>query len=232
MHYYIDGYNVLFYCLRGEVNLQTARKQILLDINKKVAKMRLDVTVVFDATYQVGEATRQHYDAIEIVFTDFGQTADAYIIEAIKHSPNPRKETVVTSDRELARFARTLLAKTEGTEAFMQRIHLTFQKKLRAKPEKKQAIQLPLQPKNKAKEPPPSATPESCLDYYTRVFETKWEEIKEQEKKVEKRSLEKRKCPPRCPKKKRDPFAADPPKQEKTKNEFERWLQAFDHGME
>ena len=110
----VDAYNLLFWCLEGE-NLERERSQLIHEINFHAKRRRLDVTLVFDATWTNDPLARGHFDALEIVFTAKGVTADEHILELVQSQP---KVIVVTSDKSLARLARQSGAKTVSTPEF------------------------------------------------------------------------------------------------------------------
>ncbi len=184
MHYYVDGYNLLFRHFSqafNEAPLQSQREQIIQDLSTKVQLLNLDITLVFDAMYQYGSATRSHYKQLEIVFTAQGETADEYILAELMSAPNPRNETVVTSDKRLAWHARRRAAKSESVEEFRARINQTYKNR--------QRHSSPGLPAAKAKTPstvsarPPSPIPlvprepkatdsaAACFDYYLATFQ-------------------------------------------------------------
>ena len=70
MHYFIDGYNLLFRTTYASEDLAFQRQQIILDLNKKIQVLNLDVTIVFDSQYHPGESERFHYNQLEIEFTN------------------------------------------------------------------------------------------------------------------------------------------------------------------
>src|SRR4051794_8621543 len=76
MHYLIDGYNILFRLLHGSDDLQSQRQAFIYDLNKKISLINLDVSIVFDSTFQIGGRSRTHYDALEILYSAEGETAD------------------------------------------------------------------------------------------------------------------------------------------------------------
>src|SRR5947208_15902015 len=127
MHYYIDGYNLLFRLVPAVDNLRKERESIILDLNKKVLLLNLDISIVFDSTFQEGERTRSHYQGLEILFTAEGETADEYIIDEIKHTPKPHLETVVTSDKKLASIIRRNSGHTESIEEFLLWLNKAYQ---------------------------------------------------------------------------------------------------------
>ncbi len=74
------------------------------------------MTVIFDS--RDGGGSRTQKGAIEIVFTA-GETADDWIIEAVRKAPNPRITVVVTNDQTIRRLIRGTGAKWISTEEFI-----------------------------------------------------------------------------------------------------------------
>lgn len=243
MHYYIDGYNLLFRLMhKAHDDLQTHREAIILDINKKAALLKLDISIVFDSTFQLGDRTRAHYDALEILFTAHGETADEYIIDELKQSTQPQKETVVTSDKKLAWRARTLSAHTESINDFLLWINKSYknrQQRLRKAnlplkspriaplPQEELKIQQPLIPSK-------NAPLEAYSDYYAQIFEAEWQElVKNQQISKEEAAAQhaaKKTRPPRHPRQKKDPFQSPSAPEPDTPTEMERWLKLFEKG--
>lgn len=178
MHYYIDGYNLMFRVLhKQEGNLQTQRQQMIDDLTRKIEFLELDVTFVFDAQYQPCDSSRSFFRNLEILFTAHGETADEAIINEIKSESNPRQQIVVTSDKKLAWFARRCSVKTETVEEFTTWLNKRYQNKLRhqksppllKKATTKSVPQVELSEKSPLKTPP-SHQPGS-IEYYLAVFE-------------------------------------------------------------
>ena len=209
MHYFIDGYNLMFRFSLMKNSLQAEREQFITDLYTKIQVAGLDVTIVFDAQYQEGLGSRSHLDCLEICFTDEGETADEYIINELNSAPNPREEVVVTSDNKLAWLARRTYAKSEPVEEFMRWLDHRYRKKKKELPKD-----------HKIQEPPKISLPEEVFSpqtqeeldtadsYYLKAFEKKFKEIEP-------------KAPPPEPKKK--------PTSKKTgESEEERWQRLFE----
>lgn len=239
MHYFIDGYNLLFRMLHDNEKLQSQRETIIYDINKKISLLNLDVSIVFDATFHAGGSrTRSHYDQLEIRFTAEGETADEYILHEIKNSKTPRQETVVTSDKKLANFVRNCMGRTESVEEFISWLNRSYKNRLRRS--KKEGIPIaaavpviapPLRVPKTSSAPPADAPLEAYTEYYARLFEAEWEEIlkKEQSKKETKAAAAPPlKRPPRKPRQKRDPFQPTRTPESQEPSEMERWLKLFE----
>jgi predicted RNA-binding protein with PIN domain len=256
MHYFIDGYNLLFRLLHGSGDLQSQREAIIYDLNKKISLIKLDVSIVFDAAFQIGERTRSHYEALEILFTAAGETADEYILDEIKNNPDPRQEIVVTSDKALAWRARSCAAHTESVEEFMFWLNRAYKNKIRQVKKEKHKRESAAAPATQTLPihrpsppgprsfphpstprsliPPKDAPLEAYSDYYMQVFESEWKEILQKEelrKKQMTASSATQKRPPRKPKLRRDPLATPPTTEateEKAATEMERWLKIFE----
>lgn len=219
MHYYIDGYNLLFRIVRAGENLQTQREIVIQDLSAKIKFLGLDATIVFDAQYQVGEGTKTHLQDLEILFTAQGETADESIINELKSVRDPRHETVVTSDKKLAWRARRKAAHSESVEEFMDWLNRRYKNKIRTAKQEKRKVSLA--PKEVLLVPPPKKEPhrkmlaEECTEYYAEIFEKKFEELPQPPKKnvTEKNATEKKK-PPKAPK--------------DTRSDFDRWLDIFE----
>jgi predicted RNA-binding protein with PIN domain len=182
MHYYIDGYNLLFRTLKNHADFSKQRTRLIEELNEKVGILALQVTVVFDSQYQESESTRGHFNFLEILFTSQNQTADDCIIEEIKSERNQYQKTVVTSDKKLAWFARRSSAKTETVEHFIEWLNKRYTNKLRQlnelKKVPKEVLKSQPEPKPKIAKTPPATVPaENCNDYYLDQFQKEFERI-------------------------------------------------------
>lgn len=216
MHYFIDGYNLLFrLSLYENVTLQEARTHLIQSLNEHISRLNLNVSLVFDAAFQLDEHSRGHFDALEVHFTAFGQTADEYIIEAIRTSKKPTHEIVVTSDKKLATIIRGLSAKTESCEAFLHRLsRRALPKNILKKTQKGDSKMI--QPPSNFIQP---HTDQQCLTYYETVFEASFEKIKAQEAQVR----QDKKIPLKRTKTKKHTLPREP-----VISEMERWQKIFE----
>lgn len=209
MHYYLDGYNILFRGADAVGDLKKQRDLLIWELNEKVRALNLDVTVVFDAHYQLTEGTRSIFDSLEICFTEAQESADEYILKRLKGCASPKLETVVTSDNRLAWAARRYLAKTESVSEFLSWLNKRYNAKLKKEISYRENIQksslskLPLVSKeysDKTKESPsPKKTASESFDYYLYHFEKEHREStsptvsKEESKKTKRVSKSKKK---------------------------------------
>lgn len=226
MHYYIDGYNLLFRMLHTGDDLKTQRSALIDDLAAKINFLGLEATLVFDSHYQPEETSRSHIDHLEIVFTAVGETADEFILQEIKEARGPSQETVVTSDKKLAWLCRRRLAKSEPVEEFLAWLNKRCKNKRRIqKTPIKSKVQVALEkPSPPKKTPQLHDVPEKCFDYYLETFEKESAEIvvSEAAKKQERRG-KKGRSP--NPKSKKAPVTPE----EAYKSDMERWLRAFEN---
>jgi uncharacterized protein len=222
MHYYIDGYNLLFRIFRAGTDIRRQRKNLTLDIEKKVNLLGLDATLVFDSHYQEDDSTKSHLNSLEIIFTAAGETADEFILQKLKESANPSQHTVITSDKKLARLCQLRLGKTEGVDDFLLWINKRYKNKLR-----QQRLQVSKNPPpHPALEPSvptisskPLAVTQNCFDYYLDTFENEFLKLEKQPP-ISKKS----------PKQSKKPKVKNRPltQEEAQFSDFQRWQKAFE----
>lgn len=231
MHYYIDGYNLLFR-LSGSRNDFAKQRQALIDeLNHKVGLLGLNVTIVFDAQHQPESGSRSHYKKLKVIFSEPNETADDRILEEIKIEQKPHLHTVVTSDKKLAWFARRCLAKTESVEQFIEWLDKRYANRIRQNREAPQQVASPkkaIVPKKvvQAKPPPESTLPaEKCTDYYLEQFQKNFEEIEKQTIKKPKKETQKK---PTTKSRKKPPRHDE----DKPLSDIARWEEIFERRLE
>jgi predicted RNA-binding protein with PIN domain len=159
VHYFIDGYNLLFYLFQDEKPLKGQRDELIDILNEAAETLNLHLTVVFDAHYHPENYIRTHVSHLEIIYTDFGESADAYIIDAVSMASHPASITVVTHDRSLARSVKKEGAHTESTKAFFRSLHKRQTKQPRKKKTEKKQILSPMK-----------TVIEGSVEYYLKKF--------------------------------------------------------------
>ncbi len=187
MHYYIDGYNLMFRMGLAGGDFKKDRETIISKIYERIELVELDVTLVFDAQYRFGLGSRTHLHFLEICFTDEGETADDYILNELRSCPTPRNETVITSDNRLAWRARRLHAHTESVEEFYGRLEKRFRKKLKGGAEvpRIHIVQPPV-PVLGPIDPAPGDTLEESQGFYLLEFEKNLKKLMSEEQKMPK----------------------------------------------
>mgnify|MGYP001080342022 FL=1 len=222
MHYYVDGYNLLFRLFGASDNLKSSRQKIISDLNQKIKTVHIDVTIVFDAQHHVEEQDRLYMDAVEIIYTSHGQIADEWIIDELKNKKKPTEHVVVTSDKKLAYRAKIHMAKTQTVEEFVSWLARRFvnQKRKESLPTLEKKI------KKKEIVQETVVIQEDVNTYYLKSFENNYKKILEDEIKNEKilsksnESEKKRKSLKKKNKKEDDLFLMD------------YWLKSFERNIE
>jgi len=121
MHYYIDGYNLLFQTLHPLKDLRAKREKMVELLQEKLSALDLSLTIVFDGSHYRGEESGfQYLPSLQIIFTPKGQSADEYILEKLSHTLHPSEYTIVTSDKALSQKCRGLGAHTKNIADFMR----------------------------------------------------------------------------------------------------------------
>lgn len=232
MHYYIDGYNMLFRVAKEGGSLQPMRERLIQNLNTRILLLNLNVTLVFDAPFQSEGLSRSHKDILEVVYTNQGQTADEYIVDVLTRASRPKNETVVTSDRTLALHVRHLSAKVTSVEEFLDWLNRSYENKLKQtdKPKRKSNLPQLITNQTSASSIVSTGKVSNQLEDYERIFETEYRLLAEKEvlqRSIIKEGMTKKKIKAPRPKK-RDPFEAAPDPIDKAKSEMERWQKIFE----
>ena len=144
MHYWIDGYNLLFRITKNYREMKENERKLLLTLNNLLLKYQ--VTIVFDGREKdPPEALRKNLNALALIYTPYHQTADDYILDAISDASDPSNETVISSDQELLRKARQRGAHTITVEKFLSKLIQRKKKKSPAPPKEIQETDYHLQ---------------------------------------------------------------------------------------
>jgi len=121
LHYVIDAYNII-----NHITFAPIRKKIkdpqraLLNFIKEqrlAKKSKNKITVVFDGYPKVSEHNSSEPD-VDIVFSR-DETADAKIKRMAEASKNPKNIVVISDDREIIFFIKSVGARHMGVEDFI-----------------------------------------------------------------------------------------------------------------
>lgn len=185
VHYLIDGYNLLFRLLHKGEEVKKAREAMIHQLALKVSFTQLKASLIFDSKYQKGEMSFKQEGVLHIVFTDEGETADDWILDAVKHHSEKGFLTVVTTDKRLASQVRIKGSQTLSCEDFMGYLNkkVRQQNKL-LRVEKIQKQLEALHPPKEFKKPIYVKKPivKESQVYYEEVFEKKYKENPENQK--------------------------------------------------
>ncbi|PCI94355.1 hypothetical protein COB11_03935 [Candidatus Aerophobetes bacterium] len=122
MHYYIDGYNLLFRIFEDINPLREKRETVIETLQTTLSDVKLKLSIVFDSRFELSEdfPTRLSRGSLEIIYSPKGLCADKYIIELLSFVKHPKATTVVTSDNHLALEVKALGAKTKSIDEFLE----------------------------------------------------------------------------------------------------------------
>lgn len=133
MHYWIDGYNLLFRIPAANLpkhSFEDKRKAVILHLNSYVKTLGLKVSVVFDSVDPSNDPIRRsHYDALEVVYTAPKTTADDLLLEIASQTDRPGLLCIVTSDQALANKVRSFRVSTLSLEDFLALVSKKQQKR-------------------------------------------------------------------------------------------------------
>jgi len=118
LHFILDGYNIIKNNESlAELPLETGRQKLIaiLETRRPQGSARNRVTVVFDG--QPGVGPFQHPGPVKVVFS-CGQSADEKIKHMVGHSGNRKSMVVVTDDRAIRYYVRSLGAEVLGVRDF------------------------------------------------------------------------------------------------------------------
>ncbi len=131
MHLIIDGYNLL-HVIRSLIRLNSTQLQWERDrlIDQLSAYQKLKpcgITVVFDG-WQGGWSTekRERKEGIEIIFSRLEEKADEVIKRLVKEKGSGA--IVITSDRDVARFAERMAVSVISSEQFREKLEVSANK--------------------------------------------------------------------------------------------------------
>lgn len=131
MHLIIDGYNLLHadrtLVSLNPIQLQRERDRLVDQLSVYRGLRQMEITVVFDG-WQGGWSTekRERKKGIDLVFSKLGEKAD----EVIKRLAREKGAgaTVVTSDREISRYAERVAVAVIASDQFKEKMDSALMK--------------------------------------------------------------------------------------------------------
>ncbi len=119
LHYIIDGYNVVRQVdfLTGK-KLQTEREGLVHFIERyqPQGSKRNEVTIVFDGKAEMISPPMK--TAVRVIFSK-DRSADDKIKYMVEHSRNPKRLVVVTDDKQIVFYCRSLGARIMPVKSFL-----------------------------------------------------------------------------------------------------------------
>ncbi|MFH1062961.1 MAG: NYN domain-containing protein [Candidatus Omnitrophota bacterium] len=119
LHYIIDGYNVIKQVsfLTGK-KLRSGREGLVkfIELYKPQGSKRNEVTLVFDGKSDV--CSPQLKSDINVIFSK-GESADDKIKKMVERAKNPKCVVVVTDDKEIMFYCRSIGANVSSVKEFI-----------------------------------------------------------------------------------------------------------------
>jgi predicted RNA-binding protein with PIN domain len=125
IHLIIDGYNLLHVdrtlVSLSPIQLQRERDRLVDQLSAYRSLRQMEITAVFDG-WQGGWSTekRERKKGIELVFSKLGEKADEVIKRLVRESG--AGATVVTSDREISRYAERMAVAVIPSDQFKEKM--------------------------------------------------------------------------------------------------------------
>ncbi len=129
MHLIIDGYNLLHvdrsFIQLTPLQLQKERDRLVEQLSTYRTLKQMEITVVFDG-WQGGERTerKEKKKGIELIFSKLGEKADEVIKRLVRGKG--AGVTVVTSDREISRYAEKIAVPAIPSDQFKEKMQSAF----------------------------------------------------------------------------------------------------------
>ena len=127
----VDGYNLK--CADGQLdipNLETARERVIELLARYSASRGVEVIVVFDGGVEAAHLPRHRtIHGLEVIYSSPGSSADTEIKRMVSTLDNPHNSKVVTSDREIQKFARRFGAQVVSSRDFLREVREAMRQK-------------------------------------------------------------------------------------------------------
>ena len=120
-HFIIDGYNVIHAVPALKKTLlhdaESARELLIHSVGQLTHTKKFRCSIIFDGTAPDHSLKQPAHAPVHVVYS-FPFTADGKIKQMIEHSRNRSLLTIITSDREILRFAKNYSCQTHTSTYF------------------------------------------------------------------------------------------------------------------
>lgn len=135
MKYYVDGYNLLFRSNKfNSSKLQSSRERLIELLDEYATSLQIDLSVVFDSSFNISGFERGHFYSLEIVFTSKNISADEYLVSISRQKKKKESLIFITSDKALAALLKKERAAVISVEIFLQQLQKHSKHKQESKP--------------------------------------------------------------------------------------------------
>ena len=145
-HLLVDGYNLIktspFFRHYEAISLQRARQALVQALGSYARQRGARITLFFDGNADQGEQSPS--GVVQVVFSQAPLKADDLIMEAVQERHGARDLRVISSDREIARFARHHRVRVTATGIFEQEMAQPPSRPQSAPPAEEQGREAPL----------------------------------------------------------------------------------------
>ena len=125
-HLLVDGYNLIksspLFQISGET-LKKARTTLEEALGFYVRRTDYQITLYYDGTDHTPQAIPHHHEEIEIHFSQYPEKADDLIMLAVQRKHGAKWLRVISSDREIRRFAERHKIRSTSSEDFLDELH-------------------------------------------------------------------------------------------------------------
>jgi len=120
----VDGHNLIGRGAFPDIHLSDPDDEGLLvrRLQAYASRTHQRLTVVFDHGLPGGPCDVLSGGGVQVVFATLSRTADGILRERIQRARRPREITIVTSDRQLAKFAEQRGCRVVPSEVFARRL--------------------------------------------------------------------------------------------------------------
>lgn len=118
----IDGHNLIGKMSRISLADPDDEEKLVKILARHLHRSPQKAIVVFDKGAEVDFAPRLKAPKVTVMFASPEGSADEIIIDIIKRDPNPKGLTIVSSDNEIRRCARSRRARLVSAEDFAKKI--------------------------------------------------------------------------------------------------------------
>ncbi len=118
----IDGHNLIGKMSSISLSDPEDEAKLVAVLARHLLHRRQKAIIVFDKAAEGDLAPRLKAPRLSVIFAPPEGSADAIIIGMIKRDPNPKGLTIVSSDNEIRRCARSRRARLVSAEDFAKRL--------------------------------------------------------------------------------------------------------------
>ncbi len=121
----IDGHNLIGKMSKIRLGERDDEEKLLRILARQLHRGSQKFIVVFDKGADLDSGPRQIGPRLRVIFAPPEGSADDIIIDMIKQDPNPKGLTIVSSDNEIRRCARSRRARLVSSEDFAKKLEST-----------------------------------------------------------------------------------------------------------